>query len=320
LKTAKAKPREMSPEVRAMIDVRHGAEQRGHFEPLGRLMVLETAHGLIEFPSERGEGIGPDLGTVVKSEAHEEGRAYMAVASGAWTDFQTLLVLGEWQGLPALRRSSPDPCPQCRHVCDVCDGRGKKQCNFLNCGGRGWYPGTWLPCPGPGCYKDTGHYKQDCATCATSTVRGQIAAQIPCDQCSGTGVMVCEGCKGSGKRSTGHVNGSLDWRMPVCKACGGSGRKGHFERQDVEKFTNAVLWSRLERRGVGQIKHLALGPIHSFTVNGFGANRLRCFEVSRDAAGDYLMLLVPASKRQKPQKAYLVGGVVRERASGQGAA
>ena len=43
----------MSDEVRDMIGVRHLAEQRGHFEPLGRLQWLRTEHGMIQFPAAR---------------------------------------------------------------------------------------------------------------------------------------------------------------------------------------------------------------------------------------------------------------------------
>ena len=58
------KPSEMSPEVRAMLDLRHQAEQRGHFEPLGRLLSLDTGHGVIEFGTQQGEATGPDLAIV----------------------------------------------------------------------------------------------------------------------------------------------------------------------------------------------------------------------------------------------------------------
>jgi hypothetical protein len=39
----------------------------------------------------------------------------------------------------------------------------------------------------------------------------------------------------------------------------------------------------------------------------------RVFDIGADAAGDLMVMLVPRSPRTKPQKAYLVGGVVRER-------
>lgn len=292
-----------------MIDLRHQSEQRGHFEPLGRLLTLETAHGVIQFGTQQGEGIGPDL-------------AHSVCADESCTiDDNALLVLGQWTGLPALRRNSQTPCPRCKHTCEICGGTGKKQCEGLDCGGRGWTNGNWLPCPGPDCYKDTGQFKPTCVTCATSEVRGMIREQVPCLMCKGTKVMICSGCKGTKKRSTGRINGSLDWRLPACKACAGTGWKGEWVAQDVKKFTNAQLdplkWQDGKKWPAQTL--LALGPIHDFTVKDFTTLRLRSFEVSPDSKGDYLMLLVPKVLRGRA-KAYLVGGVVRERSAVSGAA
>lgn len=331
-----------------MVELRHQAEQRGHYEPLGRLMTMDTAHGVIEFPAERGEGTGPDLAEVTSTQDWPIGMKRDG-------DGSVLIVLGAWAGLPPLRQSLKTPrldrhgkplftgengrsvpegtpgavqvfdhvsCPKCLHVCEVCDGNGTKPCEGLNCGGRGWIGGNWKFCPGPGCREETGMYKPDCATCATSEIRGQVREQVVCPMCEGEKVMTCSGCRGTGKRSTGHVNGSLDWRLPPCSACGGTGFRGVCVKQDVAKFTNAQLDPLKWQDGkVWPAKTmLALGPIYAFTVNGFGLNRIRTFDVSRDSLGDFLMLLVPASPRTKPQKAYLVGGVVRERVAGQGAA
>jgi len=296
----------MSGEVRAMIDVRHQAEQRGHYEPLGRLLSLETGHGIIQFGSQQGELVGPDL-------------AWGNVADAGSTELEnTLLVLGEWVGLPALRKNTATPCSKCKHECDICAGTGKKQCEGLDCGGRGYTHGLWLPCPGPQCFKDTGHFKADCATCTESEIRGQIREHVECKMCKGTGIMVCSRCRGTKKFSTGRVNGSLDWRMPACKACAGTGFKGEFIKQDVAKFTNAELRCMFKSSKAMQMDMLALGPIHSFTVKDFNSGNFRVFDVNPDAAGDYLMLLVPKVQRRNA-RAYLVGGVVRER-SGQAVA
>src|SRR5271157_5307327 len=317
----KLKPTEMSGDVRQLIDERHQAEQRGHYEPLGRLLVLETAHGVIQFPIENGEGAGPDLAHSVCGDDDCD------------ANDNSLLVLGPWRGLPPLRRNSTTPCPKCRHACDICDGSGKKVCEGLDCGGRGYVLGPLLLCPGPGCRKESGQYKPDCATCATSPVRGQIQEQLECPTCKGfrvnggVSLMICSRCRGTGKFSTGRINGSLDWQLPKCKACDGTTFKGTWVAQDLAKFTNAALGIGVPKKSGPRVKPtfvsskqtLVLGPIHSFTVDAFGARRMRVFDVGQDSAGDYLQLLVPANGRQRPQKAYLVGGVVRERAA-QGAA
>ena len=56
-----------------------------------------------------------------------------------------------------------------------------------------------------------------------------------------------------------------------------------------------------------------LGPIREFAIRDPQSLRTRIFDVDADAVGDLLMLLVPARATMRPQKAYLVGGVVRER-------
>ena len=317
-------PTEMSSDVRAMIDARHQAEQRGHFEPLGRLSSIETAHGLIEFGTLQGVGTGPDLAYAMMDVPGGVPKNLPDPVPGKFADWNTLLVLGAWLGLPALRRNSCAPCPKCKHVCEVCAGTGKKQCEGLDCGGRGYTLGKWVSCPGPGCHKDTGNYKQDCVTCMGSDVRGMIRENVVCLMCHGEkgadgfSVMTCSACRGTKKRSTGRVNGSLDYCMPVCKGCGGTGFKGELIPQALEKFANATLIhnvaSKLGRRmgGVRPAEMLALGPIHSFDVKDFATGKLRTFDVSQDVAGDFMHLLVPKVARGSRSKAYLVGGVVYE--------
>ena len=325
--SAKLKPSEMSAEVRAMLDLRHQAEQRGHFEPLGRLLSLDTAHGVIEFGTQQGEATGPDLASVLITS--DIPPLPEPMRQDLWNG--SLLVLGAWTGPPALRRNTQVPCAKCRHICDICSGFGKKQCEGLDCGGRGWIGGKWISCPGPGCHAETGQYKEDCAKCLRSEVRGMVREQVVCPMCKGEmgpngfTVMTCSGCRGTKKRSTGRVNGSLDWRLPVCKSCAGTGWKGEFVKQDVGKFTNAELRisSTIPRDRPKVLvvkpsqKFLALGPIHSFVIKDFGTRRIRSFEVSQDSSGDFLMLLVPKVVRGSRSKAYLVGGVVREVGNGE---
>ena len=329
LMTSKLKPSEMSPEVRSMIDLRHQAEQRGYYEPLGRLLSLQTEHGTILWPVERGEGVGPDLARACKPYRNLEDRE---PEPQMFECDLALIVLGEWLGLPDLRQNSSVPCSRCRHACDICDGSGKKQCEGLDCGGRGWIEGKWLDCPGPGCKQESGTYKADCLTCSNSTIRGLVKEHVVCPMCCGSKLMTCSRCKGTAKFSTGRINGSSDWQLPACKFCAGTGWKGKFVKQDVRKFVNAELetLSGLKKLKPDNSKEpkvfrfryktLVLGPIHSFTVSSFGEKRFRTFEVSPDSKGDLLVLLVPATGRTKPQKAYLVGGVVRERSAVNGSA
>jgi hypothetical protein len=130
--------------------------------------------------------------------------------------------------------------------------------------------------------------------------------------CDGSKLMTCARCKGTGKFSTGKVNGAVDWNLGACKACEGTGLRGEWQRQDVTKFANATL--RIPRTGKTAAKgYLVLGPIQSFALRDFESGLTRTFDVTPDAMKDLLVLLVPRSPQQKPQKAYLVGGIVRER-------
>jgi len=294
------KPSRMTDEVSAALALRHSAEQRGQFSPLGRLLWLDTDHGRIQFPAKDGEFDGPDLAQISKSDGESLPITYPEV----------LLVLGQWSGLPALRQNSHKFCPKCLHTCNVCGGKKKKLCEM--CGGRKWTPGPWLPCPGADCNQETGNFKPECVTCRGS---GQIPREMPCQMCDSTGEMTCTQCRGTGKWPTGRQGGSVDYQAPACKACEGNCRVGEWKKQDLRTFTNARLLEILER---GKQKYptrefLVLGPIYSFGLNLFGSRGAAIFDVVPDAKNDLLNLLVPADGKQKPQKAYLVGGIVRER-------
>ncbi len=300
----------MTDEVREMLQVRHEAEQRGNYEPLGRLQWLRTEYGLIRFPAIDGALCGPDLAVHRDHSLEEESIG----PQPAW------IVLGEWTGLPPLRVNTAKPCPKCRHACDVCDGSGKKLCEL--CGGASWIAGNWLPCPGVGCSKETGNFKSDCLTCRGT---GQVREHNACTMCKGEmrngfSVTICTRCAGTGKFSTGRAKGSIDFDDAAkCKACDGSTFVGEWKRQDEKQFANAMLsvGPEIVNKKRGTLKNPrifnVLGPIQQFGIQHPRNSRGRIFDVGPDAAGDLLVLLVPGRPTMKAQKAYLVGGVVRER-------
>lgn len=128
---------------------------------------------------------------------------------------------------------------------------------------------------------------------------------------AGVTQMTCSRCKGSGKFSTGKINGAIDWTLAACRACKGSGFRGELVRQDVLQFVNATLVVPKTKNSSPK-GYLVLGPIREFAIMDYQSSRTRLFDVGPDAANDHLALLVPRSPQQKPQKAYLVGGVARE--------
>ena len=279
----------LSDEVRAMIESRRDAERHGDFSPMGRLLWLRTDHGTIHFPIKDGEPTGPDLARTANDE---------------------LIFPGLWLGLPAVRVNSSKPCPDCLHACDVCVN-GRKLCEL--CGGKSWTPGPWVLCGGSGCTKETGHFRGECKECGGT---GQVPEQLPCQMCDagklrdrkGFALMVCPKCKGTSRYATGRRNGSINWdATPACESCAGSCCVGKFQKQDVRKFLNASIRPCKEMPGF-----LALGPIYCFALREYESTRTLIFDVTEDAARDLLMLLVSKVKNTTQQKAFLVGGVVRE--------
>ena len=157
--------------------------------------------------------------------------------------------------------------------------------------------------------RDTGGFEKGkiADNCATCRGNGQIPEHLPCTMCKGSKYMTCSRCQGTGKYSTGRVNGSVDWDVsPKCKACAGTCFVGKWQKQDEKKFLNARIKNK-------HAEFLVLGPIREFAIRDPQSLRTRIFDVEPDAAGDWLVLLVPARATMRPQKAYLVGGVVRER-------
>jgi hypothetical protein len=289
------KPSKMSDEVRAMIDLRHSAEQRGEFDTIGRLLALHTDKGVMRWPTVDGECSGPDIGQ-------------------AWNGSQ-LVMVGQWFGLPPLRmQSTTERCKACERDCDTCGGTGKQTCQGQMCGGRGFIDGPFVPCPGPGCRGETGKFKPGCDVCISSGSQGEVPEKKTCPMCSGSRLMTCQRCRGTLKFSTCHIDGSIDWTSALCAACEGSGYAGKWVLQNASHFENARLRRSRKQRGARLHDEvwLVLGPILSFDLIEYPNLHAKTYTILPDEKGDLLMLLVPGTQSPSRQKAYLVGGVVKE--------
>lgn len=183
--------------------------RRGEFELLGRITLLRTELGDVDFGREAGPFIAKLDGT------------------------EELVLMNEWKQFPDQTSCTSELCPDCQAHCIGCNGRGKRLCMGLKCGGEGRMILGYAPCPAPGCFKETGKVKSGCEQCQGA---GQVVGQTAeCPACKGTKVQQCPACQGCGKMSTGLEGGALpDSGAPRCKTCRGNGRKLVSEPQPYQ--------------------------------------------------------------------------------------
>ncbi len=143
----------------------------------------------------------------------------------------------------------------------------------------------------------TGHKLCEALKCGGSGTRTDNGK--PCDACEGTGRMVCPVCRGTRKAPSGRTpDGSKR-----CTDCGGTKFQGKNVPQDLEQFINAKLGTMT-----------VLGPITAMvllSVSGESGRIVRIFDVERDDAGDYIVLLLEPTSTVT--RSYLLGGVLKER-------
>jgi len=282
----------INPEVVQMMQVRTEAHRRGNYVVLGAISTIETAAGVLRFPTSGSTPSGPTIGYVTDAEGKE--------------DFQKFVVLTEWSGLPALIDKTDQFCPACLAPCHICDGKGEKVCEGLRCGGRGFVPGPEQPCPD--CVAKTGKFDPACATCEGY---GAIHPAVDCPMCNRTGKMKCSFCRGQGKYSTGIKGGQKDYMAGRCETCNGAQRIVTTTAQPLEPHVNALLPDPAR----GPI--MAIGPIFSIVVDltheqfEKQGSAVLVFDISADAHGDQMFLLIDA--HAAPNWPYLVGGLIHER-------
>lgn len=280
--------------IQPLLDERRNAVRRGDFEILGRMARAETPHGLMQWPHDSG----PILAYLGE---RDKNNAFVNLSKNK------LAIVTAWEGLPQIRKSTEEPCPDCLRECDVCQGQGKKLCEAYGCGGSGVGPAIGLVlCPAKGCSKETGHFEKNCQQCKGS---GQVEVREACKVCRGETipglvgtVATCSMCKGRKTYATGIKDGETNYRLPACLACGGSKFKGEVVDQDVNKFVNA--W-------IGNMA--VVGPITRFSTESVAGEGLPplVFDVDPDVNGDLLVLIV--DQQSEPRSAFLIGGVIKAR-------
>jgi hypothetical protein len=262
-----------------MLARRDRAVLRGEYEFLGKIILLRTERGDIEF----GEN-APTLARLAGDQA--------------------LVLLNEWQGFPAITSLTAERCPDCHAKCLSCDGTGTRLCMGLNCGGYGKMILGYEPCPAKGCHKQTGVAKHGCKECGgTGRVVGQTAE---CPACKGEKTVKCPLCEGTGEMATGRKDGApRDSEAAMCATCNGTARKLQHEEQDWKEFKLGDLDG-----------FTVLGPIHEFVLKADVCRdpkqALELGVVCTDADGNLAALLVK-NPQQHGQPQYLHGGTLELR-------
>jgi len=185
-----------------------------------------------------------------------------------------VLLISQWTGLPPHLEASATPCPDCQTECLFCKGRRSQICTLRYCGGVG--------------------VRRDPQGLM------DFSQEKCCPSCNGLGHIACEGCGGTGRRSTGFLGGAVydpDARpaQTVCATCNG--------RRVLSTETPVSLLD-FQIAQVGTIS--IIGEIVRFTVipdHGKAAYR---YDVLPDGMGDGMFLVIEPGS---PQMAYLVGGI-----------
>lgn len=267
----------MIPTLETLLHERREKVRMGEFTPIGRLMIANTPHGIIDFQKS-----GPTLGKII-----EDGRPT-----------EKLVVITAWEGLPVLQKSTDEFCEACLAECDECRGTCVVGCRAFKCGGSGQVRSGSMPCAAPDCLHGTGQTNPNCLVCKG---RGETPVFMACAVCGGSGKTKCFTCRGKGRRPTGSLDGSRDRNAKECPSCYGRQRQTILQPQDWRHFVKGTMNG-----------HAILGPIVGFVLFSVTGTPPLVFDVYPDADANYLVLVI--EDPEKPHsRAYLLGGVVRMR-------
>lgn len=134
------------------------------------------------------------------------------------------------------------------------------------------------------------------------------AGFVPCEMCGGARSIKCPQCEGTKKYPTGILNGGTNYKDGKCPECNGLRFQGSDAPQDESKFTS-------KDSALGP-DFTVLGPIVAVVIDNIpgSAKAQTIFDVERDPDGDYLVLVL--EKTPAATRAYLVGGVLKEKGRG----
>lgn len=219
-------------------------------------------------------------------DKHEISGPFIAKANA----IDQFLIVSPWRGIPTIIDSANrEQCKACLGRCFLCAGSGKINCKAEFCGGAGIR------------HEPATHYQDDqsgiakCHGCKT------------CPVCNGTKQVDCNMCMGTGKRSTGKKDQSIEeYRASnLCPQCQGR----CFAMKEITvtamEFACGSLGTFLE-----------LGPVVAFSVQptSDAPNRrsVLVYDCKENLEGEPLTILLGDAVRT-PCEAFMIGGFYQER-------
>jgi hypothetical protein len=172
-----------------------------------------------------------------------------------------MLIVSPWAGIPSHLEQSAEPCPDCRAVCDVCDGKGLKLCEAPYCGGDG--------------------------------TQRMPTGDRQCVCCKGSGYMQCSGCRGTSKRSTGYKGGTYREDPPQerCATCHGQQFLNREVAIDPHDFSCGNFAGML---ALGPLVRFSVRPLPTADRNAAPL----IYDVLLDVYGDPMIILVDETQGQ----------------------
>lgn len=269
--------------IAELMAARLGMVQRGEYQPLGTILMLQTEAGWIQFPTRTGPALA-------------------RFADGGID----LLDPWDWNLLPDRYDGTTLPCSDCAKApCNECfpeDQFGGLQ--YLS--GKAAHVLSLLPGERPCTY---GSQVECCGGI------GVIPSQDnkTCPSCGGSGKVKCHKCQGTAEMSTGFVDWDNDLRESpsgkFCPSCGGSGKaRKVIEQRLLDHLPSDFQLIPCTTTEASIHPTFWLGPVLALMVSTPPNNVTQPWKCSPDGEGDFPHIV---SRFRPGARAVILGGVLR---------